>query len=230
MVVASRSRWLGVPGRSRSSPRISSGRRPNEAYDDEAYDYAIQRYKPPRSVPVRSPCRRGRAEDRAGLLQRGPVPGSDRAFGNFERMHPTSTYLPTTEYHRGLSYMAQYTTADRTSRRSRTRSTPSEHRRPVSGRPGRIARCCGSASAAKPWPNTKRRWRATISSARAGGAAESRLRGLLTEYPETDAAAETLYTFGQSYDEREEQEGAVLPTRRSSATSRTTSGSKDAPT
>jgi hypothetical protein len=41
-------------------------------------------------------------------------------------------------------------------------------------------------------------------------AAEARLRGLLLSYPETHAAAATLYTFGQAYTEREEPEGASL--------------------
>ena len=41
-------------------------------------------------------------------------------------------------------------------------------------------------------------------------AAESRLRGLLLEYPETDASAQALYTFAEAYAKREEQEGATL--------------------
>jgi hypothetical protein len=41
-------------------------------------------------------------------------------------------------------------------------------------------------------------------------AAESRLRGLLREYPETDATAETLYTFGRAYEDREDSEAAKL--------------------
>jgi outer membrane protein assembly factor BamD (BamD/ComL family) len=41
-------------------------------------------------------------------------------------------------------------------------------------------------------------------------AAESRLHGLLTEYPETDAAAETLWAFGRAYEEREDTDGARL--------------------
>src|SRR6185369_11553762 len=41
-------------------------------------------------------------------------------------------------------------------------------------------------------------------------AAEARLRGLLTEYPDTDATAEVLFTFARAYDAREESEGATL--------------------
>src|SRR5262249_19495578 len=41
-------------------------------------------------------------------------------------------------------------------------------------------------------------------------AAESRLRGLLTEYPETDATAETLHAFAQDYGSREEGAPARL--------------------
>jgi len=41
-------------------------------------------------------------------------------------------------------------------------------------------------------------------------AAEARLRGLLTEYPETDATAQALYAFAQAYAARDESEGATL--------------------
>src|SRR6266850_2237513 len=41
-------------------------------------------------------------------------------------------------------------------------------------------------------------------------AAEARLRGLLTEYPETEATAEALYSFAQAYAARDESEGATL--------------------
>ena len=41
-------------------------------------------------------------------------------------------------------------------------------------------------------------------------AAESRLRGLLVDYPETDASAESLYAFGRAYESHEEQEGSRL--------------------
>jgi hypothetical protein len=41
-------------------------------------------------------------------------------------------------------------------------------------------------------------------------AAESRLRGLLAQYPETDAAAETLYAFGRAYEAREDSDAAKL--------------------
>ena len=41
-------------------------------------------------------------------------------------------------------------------------------------------------------------------------AAEARLRGLLTEYPETDATAEALGAFADAYAARDEPEGAAL--------------------
>ncbi len=41
-------------------------------------------------------------------------------------------------------------------------------------------------------------------------AAEARLRGLLTEYPDTDATAETLYLFADTYTIRAEDDGATL--------------------
>jgi outer membrane protein assembly factor BamD len=41
-------------------------------------------------------------------------------------------------------------------------------------------------------------------------AAESRLRGLLTEYPETEATAQALWDFARLYESRDEPEGATL--------------------
>jgi hypothetical protein len=41
-------------------------------------------------------------------------------------------------------------------------------------------------------------------------AAEARFRGLLVQYPETDATADMLEEFGQAYAEREESEGSRL--------------------
>jgi hypothetical protein len=41
-------------------------------------------------------------------------------------------------------------------------------------------------------------------------AAEARLRGLLTDYGDTEATAQLLYAFAETYAERDESEGATL--------------------
>jgi outer membrane protein assembly factor BamD len=138
-------------------------------------------------------------------------PEAIAAFSNFERMHPTSSFLPTTEYHRGLSYLAQYTTADRDQQAvtnalttfrnitDRFPGTPWAERAQLRIRECREALARHEAQVATYYLEQD--------SLRA---AETRLRGLLTEYPETDAAAELLLAFGRAYEKREEAEGAKL--------------------
>src|SRR5437763_1155219 len=41
-------------------------------------------------------------------------------------------------------------------------------------------------------------------------AAEARLSGLLSDYPETDATAQALHAFAKAYEDRKEPEGATL--------------------
>jgi len=212
MVVAVAVALAGCAGKKPVVPADQLWTEANEAYDDEAYDYAIQRYKALLDqYPFDPHAEEAELKIAQAYYNADRFPEAIAAFGNFERMHPTSTYLPTTEYHRGLSYMAQYTTSDRDQQAvtnalntfrnivDRFPGTPWADRSVLRIRECREALAQHEAQVASYYLQRKS-WRA----------AESRLRGLLTEYPETDAAAETLYTFGQSYDEREEQEGAVL--------------------
>ena len=133
------------------------------------------------------------------------------AFGNFERMHPTSPFLPTTEYHRGLAYLAQYSTADRDQQAvtnalttfrnivDRFPNTPWADRSELRIRECREALARHETEVATYYlgKNSMR-------------AAESRLRGLLAQYPETDATAEALHAFGRAYGARDDTEGAKL--------------------
>jgi len=184
----------------------------NESYEDEAYDYAIQKYK---ALLDQYPFDPNAEEAELKIAQAyyaaDRYPEAIAAFGNFERMHPTSTHLPSTEYHRGLSYLAQYSTADRdqqpitsalTTFRNITDRFPGT---PWADRSQLRIRECREALA---------RHEADVASyylqQESMRAAEFRLRGLLTEYPETDAAADTLYLFGQAYEEREDTDAAKL--------------------
>ena len=126
-------------------------------------------------------------------------------------MHPTSSFLPSTEYHRGLSYLAQYTTSDRD--QQPITSALTTFRNIVDRFPGtpwaersqlRIRECREALA----------RHEAQVASyyleQDSMRAAEFRLRGLLTEYPETDAAADALYEFGRAYEEHEDADAAKL--------------------
>jgi outer membrane protein assembly factor BamD len=184
----------------------------NEAFDDEAYDLSIQKYK---ALLDQYPFDPNAEEAELKIAQAyyaaDRYPEAIAAYGNFERMHPTSTHLPSTEYHRGLAYMAQATTADRD--QQPITSALTTFRNIVDRFPG------------TPWAERSqlriRECRETLARHEAQvaqyyleqesmRAAESRLRGLLTEYPETDAAGDALLLFGRAYEEREDPDAAKL--------------------
>ena len=86
----------------------------NEAYDEEAYDLAIERYKklldqyPFDKNAEEAELRIGYAYFLAGRYEEAVA-----AFEDFERMHPTSQHLASVEYHRGLAPLAPYRPAAR---------------------------------------------------------------------------------------------------------------------
>jgi len=184
----------------------------NESFEDEAYDYAIQKYKALLDqYPFDPHAEEAELKIAQAYYSAERYPEAIAAFGNFERMHPTSQFLPSTEYHRGLAYLAQYSTADRDQQaitnalttfrniNDRFPGTPWAERSQLRMRECREALARHEAQVATYYleKNSMR-------------AAESRLRGLLAEYPETDATAETLYTFGRAYEDREDTEAAKL--------------------
>jgi outer membrane protein assembly factor BamD len=79
----------------------------NASFDDEAYDYAIQKYK---ALLDQYPFDPNAEEAELKIAQAyyaaDRYPEAIAAYGNFERMHPTSQFLPSTEYHRA-PYLAQ---------------------------------------------------------------------------------------------------------------------------
>ena len=105
---------LGCAGKKPLVPADQLWTEANEAYADEAYDYAIQKYKALLDqYPFDPHAEEAELKIGQAYYEAERYPEAIAAFGNFERMHPTSSFLPTTEYHRGLAYLAQYTTADR---------------------------------------------------------------------------------------------------------------------
>lgn len=184
----------------------------NEAFGDEAYELAVERYK---ALLDQHPFDPNAEEAELKIAQSYYL--SHRyaeaisAYGDFERMHPTSPNLPSVEYSLGMSYLAQATTADRDQQSYSNALTYFKNvidRFPGSPWAERAAlrqRECHEALAGHEagiaWYYLKR-----------GNllAAEARLRGLLTDYPETDATAEVLSDFAKAYAKRDEPEGATL--------------------
>jgi outer membrane protein assembly factor BamD len=182
------------------------------AFKDGAYELAVEKYK---ALLDQHPFDTRAEEAELKIAQSHYLaeryPEAIASFGDFERMHPTSSNLPFIEYHLGMSYLAQASTSDRDQQahtnaltyfRNLTDRFPTS---PFAEKARLRARECREALA---------KHEADIAAyyLRQGSlrAAESRLRGLLTEYPETDASAQALYTFAQAYAKRDENEGATL--------------------
>jgi len=184
----------------------------NQAFDDEAWELAVERYKalldqhPFDENAEEAELRIGQAHYYAGRYAEAIA-----AFGDFERMHPTSQNLPSVEYHLGMAYLAQTSTTDRDQQAAGNANT--YFRNLIDRFPN------------SPWAEKARlrlrECREAMANHEAGiaeyylrhrnlKAAESRLRGLLTDYPETEATARTLYEFARVYAGQDEPEGATL--------------------
>ena len=183
-----------------------------EAFKDEAYELAAERYK---ALLDQHPFDARAEEAELKIAQSHYLAGryaeAIAAFGDFERMHPTSPELASVEYHLGMSYLAQASTSDRDQQAHRNALTyfrnltdrfpasPWAEKARLRVRECREALAKHEANIARYYLKQKNL-----------KAAEARLRGLLTDYPETDAAAEALYAFAQAYAARDEAEGATL--------------------
>ncbi|HJQ85123.1 MAG TPA: outer membrane protein assembly factor BamD [Candidatus Binatia bacterium] len=183
-----------------------------EAYHDEAYELAVERYK---ALLDQHPFDARAEEAELKIAQSHYAAGrwaeAIAAFGDFERMHPTSPELASVEYQLGMSYLAQATTTDRDQQAhtnaltyfrnliDRFPNSPWAEKARLRVRECREALAKHEAHIARYYLKQKNL-----------KAAEARLRGLLTEYPETDATAEALYAFAQTYAARDEAEGATL--------------------
>ena len=184
----------------------------NQAFDEEAWEYAVERYKllleqyPFDPNAEEAELRIARAHYLAGRY-----PEAIAALGDFERMHPTSQNLPFVEYHLGMSYLAQSSTSDR---------DPAPNTNALAYFRNVIDRFPTS-----PWAERSRlrlrECRESLAKHDVGialyylrhgnlVAAEGRLRGILTQYADTSAAADVLYRFAEEYARRDEPEGATL--------------------
>ena len=212
VVIALVAALVGCAGKKPPVPADQLWSEGNESFEDEAYDYAIQKYKALLDqYPFDPHAEEAELKIAQAYYAAQRYPEAIAAFGNFERMHPTSQFLPSTEYHRGLAYLAQYSTADRDQQaitnalttfrniNDRFPGTPWAERSQLRMRECREALARHEAQVATYYLEKD-----------SMRAAESRLRGLLAQYPETDAAAETLYAFGRAYEAREDSDAAKL--------------------
>jgi outer membrane protein assembly factor BamD len=183
-----------------------------EAFKDEAYELAVDRYKKlVDQHPFDQHAEEAELKIALSYYEAQRWAEAIAAFGDFERMHPTSTELASVEYHLGMSYLAQASTSDRDQQ---------SHTNALTYFRNLIDRFPQS-----PWAEKARlrvrECREALAKHEAGvaayylkikniKAAEARLEGILTDYPETDAAAQCLYAFAQTYAARNENEGATL--------------------
>jgi outer membrane protein assembly factor BamD len=184
----------------------------NEAYDGEAYDLAIDQYKKLLDqYPFDSNAEEAELKIGYAYFLAGRYDEAIAAFEDFERMHPTSKFLASVEYHRGLAHLAPYRTPDRdrefaikalTSFRNVTDRFPGT---PWASRAELRIRECREILA---------RHEEFVAdfylSRKSLRAAEARLRNLLEEYPEMDATVDTLSQFAAAYDQQGEPKAAAL--------------------
>jgi len=203
---------VGCAGKKRLVPSEKLWSEGNSAYHDEAWEIAIERYKalldqhPFDANAEEAELKIGQAHYFAGHYAEAIA-----SFGDFERMHPTSSNLPVVEYHLGMAYLAQASTSDRDQQAATNANTYFQN--------------LVDRFPASPWAEKARlrirECREAMAMHESGiaqyylrhrnmKAAEARLRTLLSEYPDTDATAQALYVFAETYARRKEPEGATL--------------------
>jgi outer membrane protein assembly factor BamD len=184
----------------------------NQAFSDEAWELAVERYK---ALLDQHPFDPNAEEAELKIAQAHYLAHryaeAIAAFGDFERMHPTSPNLPLVEYHLGMAYLAQASTSDRDQQSVTNALT--------------YFRNLADRFPTSPWAEKARlrvrECRESLARHETDVAAwylrhhnllaaEARLRGLLREYPETDATAEALHTFAGFYAGRNEKDAAQL--------------------
>lgn len=184
----------------------------NRAYEDEAWQLAIERYK---ALLDQHPFDE-HAEDAELRIARAYYLAQNfteaiAAFENFERMHPTSKNLAEVEYHRGMSYALQHGTSDRDPRFATSALTA--FRNVIDRFPGtpwaekaalRIRECREELARHEGVVASYYLERSSLR------AAEARLAMLLQDYADTDAAAAMLSDFARAWRRRGEDEPATL--------------------
>ena len=203
---------IGCAGKKPPVPAADLWSEANSLFDDEAYDYAIQKYKqmldqyPFDPNAEEASLKIAQAHYNARKYQEAIA-----SYGDFQRMHPTSENLPSVQYHVGMSYLAQASSSDRDQEPLRQALTyfanlvdryPSS---PWTEKARLRQRECREALAKH--HRDIAAWYIRHDNIKA---AESRLTKILSDYPDTDAAADALDLFSGEYGKRDDSESAAL--------------------
>jgi len=203
---------LGCSGKRPVAPADVLWKDGNQAFDDEAYERAIEQYKALLDQhPFDPNVEEAELKVALSYFLSERYAEAVVAFGDFERMHPTSDRLAMVEYHLGLCYLAQASTSDRD---QQSVQNALQYFRNMSDRfPG------------SPWAEKAalraQECRESLASherdvacyyLRRGNliGAEARLRTLLSDYLDTTAAVDALTAFADAYDHRSEADLATL--------------------
>jgi len=202
----------GCAGKKPVVPADDLWKEANENYDNEAWEYAVKNYKQLLDqYPFDPHAEEASLKIAQSYYMAGRYQEAIAAFGDFQRMHPTSDSLASVQYHIGLSYLAQASTSDRDQEPIRQALTyfanlvdryPSS---PWTERAKLRQEECRE-SLAKHHRDIAA-WYLRHKNLRA---AEARLGELVRDYPETDAAAEALDQFADVYASRDDAESAAL--------------------
>jgi outer membrane protein assembly factor BamD len=203
---------VGCAGKKPVEPPSTLWNEADSAFKDGAYEIAVDRYKALLDqYPFDPNAEEAELKIAHAHYLADRYPEAIAAFADFERMHPTSSRLPFVEYHLGMSYLAQATTSDRDQQVNRDALTYFRNvidrfpQSPWAAKARLRLRECREALA-------QHEARVATYYLRRGNlrAAESRLRGLLTDYADTEASGPILYDFAVAYAKRDERDGASL--------------------
>jgi outer membrane protein assembly factor BamD len=183
-----------------------------EHFDRGAYELAIEAYK---ELLDQHPFTEHSGEAETKIAQAyylmGRYPEAIAAFGDFERMHPTSPLVPLVNYYLGMSYLRQMRPMDRDQDASANahayfRAVIDRYPgTPWAERAGLRLRECDEALAAHELYIAEFYLRQDNLPA-----AEARFRQLLKAYVNTDAAGRALHLFGEEYLDRDREDLAEL--------------------
>ncbi len=203
---------VGCAGKKPTVPADDLWKQANQQLDDEAYEYAIDSYKKLLDqYPFDPHAEEASLKIADSYYQNGKYQEAIAAYGDFQRMHPTSENLPTVQYHIGMAYLAQASTSDRDQeplRQALTYFANLVDRYPTS--PWTEKARLRQRECRESLANHHRDIAAWYVRHKNIRAAESRLAMLLRDYPDTDAAAESLDLFAKEYRKRDDAESAAL--------------------
>src|SRR3989442_9707205 len=105
---------LGCAGKKPIIPPDKLWGEAEDAFNIDAYELAVDRYKKLLDQhPFDQHAEQAELKIALSYYKAQRWAEAIAAFGDFERMHPTSAELPAVEYHLGMAYLAQASTSDR---------------------------------------------------------------------------------------------------------------------